>query len=135
MATYEGAISVSMIADADLSSYQYYLVEGASTANTCQLVSGSAQNAYLLGPMQNDAGSGEAAEVALAGLAKVAASATSAITGGRTHLCGYVSGGANAGLAYPGTAGTTPSFGMALESLSSGSGIIKVWLYGINDPS
>jgi hypothetical protein len=125
-----------MIAAADLSSYQYYLMEGTATANNCTIYTGSSTDAYLLGPLQNDPESGDAADVALWGVAKVAASATSAITGGRTHLSGYYSagGGADAGLAYPCTPGSAPTFGLALESLASGSGVIKVWLYGINVP-
>lgn len=73
-----------VVATGDLSSYQYYVVKHASTAGACKVATTAATDT-LLGILQNDPTSGQAAEVAFLGIAKAAAEAS--VTAGSAVTC------------------------------------------------
>jgi hypothetical protein len=129
----QNPVFISCVAEADLSAYQYHFVKLDSSSDS-DITIISASTDQMLGVLYNDPDAdGEAALVAVGGVVKIAASATSAITPG-TGLSIELADTAKAGKAYPVTEGSTRSFGIALESLSSGSGIITM-LIRHNDPS
>lgn len=128
MATYSNPELISATAACDMSSYQYHCIS-IDTDGKVGLLSASTGGVWH-GVLWNDPDTaGLEATIAVRGDAKVAASATSAIT------IGAVLYGGTTGKAYVATAGTDETFGYALEALASGSGIIRVYLTGLNDPS
>lgn len=64
-----------LVAYGDLSSSQYLVVQAASTAGQVKVATTAATDP-ILGVLQNDPASGEAAEVAFAGICKVKAAAS-----------------------------------------------------------
>ena len=64
-----------LVATGDLSSSQYLVVKAASTAGAVKVATTAATDA-VLGVLQNDPASGEAAEVAFSGICKVKAAAS-----------------------------------------------------------
>ena len=64
-----------VVATGDLSSYQYYVVKHASTAGACKVATTAATDT-LMGILQNDPTSGQAAEVAYTGIAYALAEAS-----------------------------------------------------------
>jgi len=71
MATFSNYISVpGLLAGADLSSSQYKAVKAASTAGEVVVADSPATETQLLGLLQNDPADGEAADVAVLGVAK-----------------------------------------------------------------
>ncbi|MCK9597587.1 MAG: DUF2190 family protein [Sphaerochaeta sp.] len=128
MATYSNPELISATAACDMSSYQYHCIS-IDTDGKVGLVSASYGGKWN-GILWNDPDTaGLEATIAVRGDAKVAASATSAIT------IGAMLAANTTGKAYPATAGTDETFGFALEALASGSGIIRVYIMGLNDPS
>jgi len=76
MATTDALRTITLTAGADLSSGQYKIVQ-LSAANTVTLATASTQT--ILGVLVNAPGSGEAAEVAIEGVAKVIADGSVAV--------------------------------------------------------
>ena len=64
-----------LVATGDLSSSQYLVVKASSTAGAVKVAATAATDA-ILGVLQNDPASGEAAEVAFSGICKVKAAAS-----------------------------------------------------------
>ena len=122
MATYNFGVDYPFKAAIDLSSYQYRFVSAGSVAGEVTL---SALGASTLGVLQNDPVAGEEATVRWFGSTKVMANAGSAIVNG-----GLVKSGSD-GMAW-GYASPTASVyaaGVAMEALSSGSGVmIEIFL-------
>lgn len=114
MAYNSGNLQVeSFIADVDLSSYQYYFVQAASTAGKVGLATGASGPAPI-GVLQNKPKAGGEAAVALYGITKVIGNGTTAIT-----YRDYLTSGSNGQAVVAGSA----LHGQALEALASGSGV------------
>lgn len=117
MATYNFGVDYPFKAAVDLSNYQYRFVSAGSVSGEVTL---AALGASVLGVLQNDPVAGEEATVRWFGSTKVMANAGSAITYG-----GLLKSGSD-GMAW-GYASPTASVyaaGVAMEALSSGSGVI-----------
>lgn len=105
----------TFIADADLSDRIYRFVAAASTAGRVKLATG-ASNPLPLGVLQNNPKAGEPAAVRLGGVTLVEANAATSISFG-DHLTANSVGQAV-------KASGSPAAAIALEGLSSGSGIL-----------
>jgi hypothetical protein len=102
-----------LLAGADLSSSQYYVVKLASTAG--EVVAASAVSDMQIGLLQNDPADGEVAEVAIGGIARGKSGGT--ITVGQRVSC--LSTGTLQGTSG-GTASSQRIVGIAMEAASSG---------------
>jgi hypothetical protein len=114
MATKDNTQSVTLIAGADLSALQYTFV----TLNSAGQVVAPGAGAGVVGVLQNDPASGQAALVDIAGITKVVAGA--AITTGARVMT------TSAGKAITGTA-TNNLLGIALET-GADTRVIRVLL-------
>jgi len=120
MATFGQYWSIpGLAATGSLASYQYYIVMAGSTAATVKVATTPATD-DVLGVLQNDPASGEAAVVAFAGIAKVAAE--TGITYGNRVTC------SSTGRAKATDTDGHRIVGVALESSSTAGDIIRVAL-------
>ena len=118
MASYGQAWCIpGLAATGSLASNQYYVVQAASTAGTVKVATTKATD-KILGILQNDPASGEAAEVAFLGICKAAAE-TSVVYG--EHLT--VS---STGRVKTVAADGDRVVGIALESSSTAGDIIRI---------
>lgn len=117
--TYSGqGIDLSLSASGDLNTKQHYFV--ALTSDRKVLGANGASNPTPLGILQNDPRDGEAANVRVAGTSLLTLDATTAINVGTQLIAGSTGMGVPA-LASASMAATA----IALESLASGSGVVK----------
>lgn len=129
--SYKGAsgeclIASGLLAGASFASKQYYAVKLASTAGEVVVCNGTAKLA--IGLIQNDPADGEAANVAVAGVAR--GKAGGSITVGQ--MVNALSTGTLQGTSG-GTSGTQYILGFAMEAASSGdefSVLIHPFLFG-----
>ena len=108
-----------LVATGDLSAKQYYVVKASSTAGAVK-VAATAASDLLLGILQNDPTSGQAAEVACAGVC--AAAAETSVTFGCKLTC------SSTGRVKATTTDKDEVIGIALRASSSAGDIIPVWL-------
>lgn len=116
MAVYGQGIDQTFIASVDMSAYQYRLVKAGSVQGEITLAT---LGALCLGVLQNDPRATEEATVRVLGSTKVYANSGTALTYG-----GLIKSGSD-GMAwgYGTMTASTYSAGIALEALSSGSGV------------
>ena len=75
MAIEEALVSISLVASADLSAKQYFAIEAVDTSGVAQ--AGLAGNGErILGVLQNDPTSGQAATIGISGVTKASAGGT-----------------------------------------------------------
>ena len=107
-------------ADSDLSAYQYHAVMTGSAAKLVKLATGGS-GPVPLGILQNDPDVGEEATVRIMGITKAWASVGTAITYGD-----FLTSASHGHLVL---VTASVNYAIALEALSSGSGIIEaLWL-------
>lgn len=110
-------------ATGDLSSYQYYVVQLASTAGAVKLSTSATSN--TIGVLMNEPTGGQPAEVAVLGVVKVAAETSVSIG---NAVCSSSTGRAKAT-----TTGGDRMLGYAIDASSSAGDIIRVLLVpGVN---
>lgn len=110
-----------LTANADLSSHQFKVVSLQSTAGICQLAATSVITSKVVGLLQNNPKSGEAAEVAYSGIAK-------AIAGTSTIAVGSVLGVNTTSRVVNTTTDNLQVVGKALTASSAIGDIISVLL-------
>ena len=119
MANYSGwGLGLSFYADQDFSSCgQYRFVVPASTADYVKLA--ATANASVLGVIQNNPKSGEVATVRVLGTTQLRIDAASAASFG-----GYLKAGSDGqGVGYESVTASVQAIAMALEAMTSGSGV------------
>ena len=105
-------------ASSTLASSQYYIVKFASTAG--EVIVGAAATDSLIGVVQNDPGAGEAADIAVIGIAKVACEASQSAGAWVTS--------STTGRAKVTSSGNDDVIGKLLEGTSSDAGDIAAIL-------
>jgi hypothetical protein len=119
MASYRWGFDETFVANADLSSYQYYAVITGSTTGEVKVT--SVASGSILGILQNDPKQGEEAVVRVFGFSKAKANG---------NACALTYGGviraASSGMIEGGVGGMTASaftVGVAMQALASGSAV------------
>jgi hypothetical protein len=110
-----------LIANADLSAQQFKVVSLQSTAGVCQLAATSILVSKVVGVLQNNPKSGEAAEVAYSGIVK-------AIAGTSTIVVGSVLGVNTTSRVVGTTTDNVQAIGKSLMAASAIGDIINVLL-------
>lgn len=123
MATQGPYTTISLNATGDLSSYQYYVVQLASTAGECKLATSATSK--TVGVLMNEPTGGQTAEVAIFGIVKVAGEASVTVGGA---VCS-----SSTGRAKLTTTGGDRMLGYAMDAVSSAGDIIRILLVpGVN---
>lgn len=112
-----------VVAGGDLSSSQYKIVKWASTAGAVIVASAATDN--LLGVLMNDPTEGQAAEVAVLGIAKVQAEASTAVTA-------WISSSTTA-RAKATTSANDDVLGKLLEASVTAGDIVPILLTGVSN--
>ena len=121
MANFGDQVKLSgLVASGDLSSYQYRFVKAASTAGAVKLATSATAN--VLGVLQNDPTSGQAASVCALGETKVHAAAALTTWGGTITV-----NGSGYAIASQGTAGTV-ILGRNLEVAAVSGDLVKAFI-------
>ena len=125
MATYSGdGIDLPLEADIDLSASQYRFVTAASNG---KVTGATTSGGSVLGILQNDPKAGEEAHVRVGGTSKLLCDSASAPSAGKF----LKSGSDGQGLGYESLTASVFGPAIALESLTSGSGVkLEVFLLG-----
>jgi len=131
MAYAHQGIDIPMIADVDLSGFQYHFVSPASTAAACILrvaIATGCCNPGPIGVLQNEPAAGDTATVRVAGMSKLVVNGnTCAIHTGRT-LCVIAGSGIGIPARYTNLTASDTVHAVSLDYASGASMIVEVIL-------